>query len=1213
MSSRQYETDGMPIGKEWRNQPSGAMNRLLVRVLTVLGMISMLAAVAVHAQTSYGTIVGTVTDTTGAAVPGANVVLKNTGTGASQNSVSNATGGYTFVNLTPGTYSVTGSHSGFKTAISASIDVQIGGTSRADIALPVGDQTETVTVTAAPPDLHTDSATLDGVVEGRQVQEAPLNGRNIDNLLDFVPGVVAGGGTSGNTMANGGSGNTNAGAQTQAIAYGNYQIGGGFSGQSLFFIDGVGSNIPENNVNSLVPTQDIIQEFRVSTSNVSAEFGGYGGGVIQMSTKSGTNSFHATAYEYLRNTSLDADNWFDKYNGLAKQVLHQHQYGANGGGPILKNKAFFFFSWEHESLTSTTPTSAVIPSSAELNGDFSGTPSSVGNSIYNPFTGKTGTSIASNIDAAALAIVKAEMPRDSSGNMIYGTSAGVTNFHAAAPVLGYQTQYNARVDANVGPSDNLFARYTFWNPHNGISDPMKNLTGAGTTGNTTQEGVLGDNHTFNSTTVGEIRLSYLENYNFQNQLSRGYNMSSINSNYGTIQSQSGYGQLPVLSIQNYSGLGAESSCLYWNNDVWAISGSLTKIKGRHTIKAGGNWRQVLWTSYGNSGDVSLTSIPTPVSGVAIGNALAAFLLGIPSSTSTSLQGTQHAFMHPYGFYVTDTYQVTPKLTVTAGLRWDQPGAYSEENDLNTILQPNAAISIGSLSSFKDPAGNTRALTGQMALVNSSAYSSRREEDMHWNLFNPRLGFAYRLDDKTVVRSGYGISYFPADITQDGPQLSPIERSSTTNGQSYTAPTSGLPTLSNFAISIDNPMPNGVTQPYGRNQAKLTSSSLGNGLWARLSHQPYGYGQQWNLALERSLDSKSTATVAYAGAKGTHLVIASAYTSSAFQLNQIPDTYLNSMTLAQLTAQVANPFAGLLPNSTVMNGSTVAAGQLLRPYPQYPYGVMEQVPRIGSSTYHALQASYIRHFEHGGLLQAAYTWSKLLSDTDNTSSFLDGEGNTALPQDNYNLRAEKSLSMQSLGQNLVVNYGIDLPIGKSGLYLNNISRAADEIVGGWRVNGITTIHSGLPIALIAPANGYSVFGTGTSSWSTNYGGGTIRPNYTSGCSKAGAGSPHSKARVNAWFNTGCFTEPTGPFGNEPRVDPSIKSQGAINFDLSLNKSFTLVREAKLKFAAETFNLFNHAQFAAPGTSNQQVGSGSFGEITSTTNIPRTIQLSLRLSY
>jgi hypothetical protein len=181
------------------------------------------------------------------------------------------------------------------------------------------------------------------VIEGRQVQEAPLNGRNVNNLLDFVPGVVPGGGTSGSTVANGGTGQVS--PNTQAISYGNYQIGGAFSGQSLFFIDGVGSNISENNVNTLVPTQDVVQEFRVSTNNVSAEFGGYGGGVVQISTKSGTNNFHGTAYEYFRNDVLDANDWFSNNAGLGKVPLHQNQYGANLGGPILKNKLFFFFSW----------------------------------------------------------------------------------------------------------------------------------------------------------------------------------------------------------------------------------------------------------------------------------------------------------------------------------------------------------------------------------------------------------------------------------------------------------------------------------------------------------------------------------------------------------------------------------------------------------------------------------------------------------------------------------------------------------------------------------------------------------------------------------------------------------------------------------------------------------------------------------------------------
>jgi hypothetical protein len=348
-------------------------------------------------------------------------------------------------------------------------------------------------------------------------------------------------------MANGGSGNFQAGSNTQAIAYGNYQIGGAFSGQSLFFIDGAGSNVPENNVNALVPTQDAVQEFRVSTSLVSAEFGGYGGGVIEISTKSGTNTFHGSAYEYVRNTDLEANDWFSKHDGLNKSPLHQNQYGANLGGPGLRNKLFFFFSWEHEALTTATPEEEVMPTTAELAGNFAGE-----QTLYNTNYGTLNTpngqpfannSIANFIDPTALKILQLETPDESRIKQ----TPGVPNFFANAPITGDQTQYNARVDANLG-KDNIFARYTFWNPHNAASDPEGNKTGGGPTGNYSQEGVFGENHVFNPTTIAELRLSYLENYNFQNLLSAGYDLGSLNSAYTTIQSEGpgGVGVYPNL-------------------------------------------------------------------------------------------------------------------------------------------------------------------------------------------------------------------------------------------------------------------------------------------------------------------------------------------------------------------------------------------------------------------------------------------------------------------------------------------------------------------------------------------------------------------------------------------------------------------------------------------------------------------------------------------
>jgi hypothetical protein len=1159
------------------------------------------------AQTNYGSVVGTVTDSTGASIAGAQVVLKNNGTNAIQTGIAGSAGGFTFLNLIPGSYTVTVTNSGFKVASSNQVDVTIGGTTRVDESLQTGEVSETVNVNAASEALQTDNSTLGGVVEGRQVEESPLNGRNVNNLLDFIPGVTPGGGTQGSTVANGGSGNFQAGGQTQAIAYGNYQIGGGFSGQSLFYYDGMGQNVPENNVNALVPTQDAVQEFRVSTNNISPEFGGFGGGVIQISGKTGTNKFHGNAYEYFRNTALNANDWFSNHAGLGKSPLHQNQFGANLGGPLLKDKAFFFFSFERETLTSTSPTSTRMPTTAELSGDFSADFAPGVQGIYNPVTRApyVGNIIpVGQLNATAVKILQLETPNELRINQnTNSANPFANNVSASAPIEGFQNQYNARVDYSLGKADQLFARYTYWNPHNGPSDPFGTSTGAGTTGNLTQEGVVGDTHLFNASTIADLRVSYLENYNFQNILSSGFNLSSINPNYGSIASQNvhGVGTLPGLSITGY-GLGAQLSQLYWENTVYGINGSLSKVIGKHTLKLGGNWRQVLWTSYSNGSGPSLSALQvysaSSPSDSMTGNALASFLLNAPSSAGASNITTQHAFLHNYGFFINDTFQATKKLTLTLGLRWEQPGAYSEENDLNTVLQPNAAASVGGITTITNPVtGTSVPLTTTLALVNSPAYTSRREEALHYKLFSPRLGFAYRIDDKTVARGGYGISYLPSEITQDGPQLSPVGRAVTNVNN-----TPGQP----LQATVDNPLPNGVNQPLGHTQAAL-DAQLGFGLWARVPDQKYGSAQQYNLAVERALDRQSTISVAYAGAKGTHLVGASAYTSSGLNLNQLPNQY-HSLGSGLLT-QVKNPFFGQFPATSPLGGATVAQGYLLLPHPQYPLGVLQQAPRFGISNYNALQIAAAHHFSHQGIVQLAYTWSKLLSSVDNTSAFQDGQGGTAVVQDNYNLRAEYSLSEQDLSNNLVINYGIDLPYGRGQTYGAHLNKFANAALGGWRVNGITIIKSGLPLALVAQSNGLSTFGGGTAPF--GLGPGIIRPNYTAGCNKNAAGSPHSNARVNAYFNTSCFTQPGNfSFGSEGRVDSGLKSQGGINFDFSANKTFNITELVKLKFTSEIFDIFNHAQFAEP---NLSVGGGGFGQVTHQVNLPRTVQLALRASF
>jgi hypothetical protein len=1196
-----------------------------ISIALLLGAIIWMVGSKAQAQTNYGTVVGTVTDTTGADVPGAKVALKNVETNATLTTTTGNGGTYSFLNLTPGSYTVSISQKGFKAYTQKQVDVTIGGTARADAALSVGDTSETVTVDAATAPLQTDSASLGGVVEGVQVQESPLNGRNVNNLLDFIPGVVPGGGTSGNTVANGGSGSFQVGTQTQAIAYGNYQIGGGFSGQSLFFIDGVLSNIPENNVNSLVPTQDSVQEFRVSTNNVTAEFGGFAGGVVQIATKQGTNKFHGTAYEYFRNTALDANDWFDNHYGNPRQPLHQNQFGFNIGGPVLKNKLFFFFSFEREPVTSGGLDTFTVPTAAQRNGDFSAFTAAAsqdrdasgnlidptGQILYNPATGApykgcSGTQInvicPTSLDATALKLLNLEYPLPNTTGRNNGT---VNNFIGSAPITGAQNEFNARVDYNLGTTDQFFARYTFWNPHNGNSDPEGTKTGAGPTGNTTTEAVVGDNHIFNPTTIADLRLSWLENYNFQVPLSNGFDQSTINSNYGALQAMqvNGHqGLLPGLGFQNYSG-GAELSQLYWLNTAYSINGSLTKVKGRHTIKVGGQARQILWTGFGNNQGLGLndsnafTSCPVSsncsaaLNGYA-GNAIASFLLGTPSSTGISEVATTRAFLHSYGFYGVDTWQVNNKLTLNLGIRWEQPGSYSEVNNLDTVLLPGLATT---LPNFTNPiTGTTSPTVGGLALVASPQYGSRREESLHWKLFSPREGFDYRLDANTVVRGGYGIAFLPAEITADGPGGSPINSAGTSLSNNPGSTYAGAPTVA-------NPLPNGINQPSGRNPVALTQL-LGQGIGSRVPNQPYGYVQQFNFGAEHAFDKRTTISVAYAGAKGTHLILSQGYTGTGLNIDQLPDQYdsLGGTPTSNtgLFKLVNNPYAGQFSSGGVLNQAQIFQGYLLKPYPQYT-GVNMVTPRLGASTYNALQVQFTRRFPHNGIAQVAYTYAKLISNTDNTSSFQDGQGGQGVVQDNTNIHLDKSVSLQDLTHNLVINYGIDLPFGHGQRFLSGSNALVNGVVGGWRLTGITTLHSGLPVPFAAGGTNYLGY----------FGAGPIRPNVVAGCNKNVGGSQQSK--INGWFNTKCFTQPgTTSFGNESRVDSQVRSSGAANWDLSANKIFPVAYGVTGKFSVEAFNLFNRTQFGAPDST---LGDGGFGYVTSQSNKARVLQIALRLNY
>jgi outer membrane receptor protein involved in Fe transport len=1197
--------------------------RVVLAMLAFAGMASYWAPV--DAQVTFGSILGTVSDPSGATVAGATVKLTNSGTNETRTLQTGSGGTFAFPNLSAGQYRVEIEAAGFKRFTEDGVQVQVGVATRVDASLQIGSVAQSVVVTTEAPPLQTDSASLGTTIGQEEVESIPLSGRNVNNMLTLVPGVVAQGDTYGNAVSN-----QAAGARTNSIGFGNYAIGGGFGNQSQFYVDGVPSNGPANNLNSYIPSQDVVQEFRVVTNNVPAEYGNYAGGVVNITTKSGTNSFHGTAYEYLRNKVLDANDFFSNLNGLPRAPLVQNQFGATIGGPIRKDKTFFFFGWEREVIRSTADAISTVPTPDELAGNFtapglppiydqsqSGDPQFQCNGVLNVIC-------PDRLDQTAINLLKVSYPSPKGPN-----AAGiVNNFISTYGIGGINNQYNARVDHHFSDRDSLFGRYTHWSAESDPYDAWGTHTqGQGQTGVTTQEATLGYTHTFSPSTLLDVRLAYLRA--FQNELPDSLNvdLSQFGPGWASIPSQLvAPANWPSLNFTDASGVASLSgsngvgSELYWHQGQYTLSGTLTKISGRHQVKFGGQVRRVTWISNPDNNNVSVNAnqYATASSTATGGSSLASFLLGVPVSTAMTpfLGGGSRAYFTAYGFFVEDTFQVTKKLTVTAGLRWDQPSAYSEANNNDTVFLPNQASPLGSF--FNSVTGQQQQLTGNVALLKTPAWPSGREDDLHWKLFSPRLGLAYRLTDKTVLRAAYGISYPPPTLGQDGPNLSPINGAPTSVNNTFEVQT-GSP--DSIQATVDNPFPFGINQPIRRNAPP--SFFYGQPIFAmRVPGSRLPYVQQWNAAVERQIGKDASLTVAYAASKGSHLLLQGWATVPEINLNQLPEKYF-SMGPAALLAQVPNPFStsctvgcSAVPITTPgspLSQPTVAAGQLLLPYPQYGR-VLALDPYEGKSDYQSLQTSFMKNFGNKGILTVAYTWSKLMSNTDSVTAFLDEGGIFGGSiQNNDNLDSEYSLSSYDIPQNLAIGYGVDLPFGRGKQFLGDAQGVLGGIVSGWRVNGITTIRSGVPIALSQyfAGSALSQLGGGTGYFGAQ--GLWMRPNVVPGCDKSAPGSREYRA-LHGWFNTACFqTVDTGSvvaFGNAPRVDPAMRQDYQNNWDFSIAKRTPIKEGLDLQFTAEFFNLFNRTRFGDPGIFTN---GANFGIVTADAGSPRAIQFGLRLSF
>ncbi|RZU42444.1 TonB-dependent receptor [Edaphobacter modestus] len=1187
------------------------------------------------AQSTTGSVVGSISDSTGSVIPNATITLTNNATGEKRTVITTDSGDYQLLSILPGRYTLTVEAQGFRRYSHDPVEVQVDLATRENVEMTVGSATEQITVTSQAPIIQTENAALGQVVSGKAVTDIPLNGRNVLALVGLVPGVVPQGSSSGNLTGQ------------NVFAAGNYQIGGGSANQSATLYDGAPVNISYGNITALVPSQDTVQEFRVQTNNNTAEFGNYTGGVINIASKSGSNAIHGTVYEFVRNTIFNTTPYFAKHNPnqvLGKNPYHQNQFGANVGFPIIKDRLFGFFDYQGYRQSQQRLYNYTVPTLKMRQGDFSelctlnpatnlctGNPASTATAgqIYDPcggsvaggqgcpgYTGQRTPYAGNVIPAARWSAVARNLL-----NFPYWaapTGPGVTNnFVRYAGSGGKNDQYNGRVDFTLSDKQRIFGRYTQWNSKNQGSMPYNNglISGDPISPEAfkTYQTVIGDTYLFNPTLIGDLRLSFTRWNYVRTPGTLGYDETQLGfpSYMGTISDLNRVPNsttVPGIALSNPTVNGIGTGYIFSINNNYVIAPNVTKTFKGHTIKAGADLRRLEMSYFQNNSpggsfqfNPFMSSFGNNAAG---GHPFASFLMGYmvdQASTASVVQiaPPTYSTMYYQGYFVQDNWMVNSKLTLNIGLRYEIPGVWRERNQLMATFNPTEVNPVlGNVSI------NGRAITGAYDLVNSPQHPDKGLRGENFSNFSPRLGLAFRPDDKTVIRAGWGKFVIPAYLQfPESPVQSPL--SYITNN-----PVSTLDSGLTPNATLDNPLPSGITPAPGRDP-KYQQLLLGGSANALQASEDNGATYQWNFAIQRQLPLGIALEAAYSGLHGSHLPLSRSINQVSQQyLNQAltdsncvgPTANLNSNCF--LTRRVANPFNRSLFSQGNQQYATVQATQLYRPYPQY--GAISNTGNyVGVSNYSSLQMKVEKRFSSGGVLLGSYTFSKLMANVESLTSWLEATGAPGY-QNMNDLSQEYSLSGYDSRQRLTVSYVYFLPFGKNQHWGSGVSGFLGGLISGYGVNGVTTFQKGFPLGFSMAQNTVSTYALA----------GTTRPNIVQGCAKATSGSIQSRlgdssSNFKRMYDPACFQAPGNfRFGNESRTDNQLRAPGIANYDLALFKDTHLTERLVLQLRVESFNLFNRVQFGAPNTS---IGSAQMGQITTQVNDPRLLQLAGRINF
>jgi hypothetical protein len=1222
------------------------------RFVAILLFVLVTAGTAL-AQSDRGTIAGTVLDGSGGVIADAKLTATDTETGATYSATTGPTGGYRLFDLRVAVYNVTVSAAGFKTVEKTGVVVQVNSTSGLDFSLQPGDVNETLTVVADAPSLQTESSDIGTVVTQRQIQDLPLSLsasgqsflRSVESFVFLTPGT-AGPGTNSDSPSSGVFESKLSGGQ-------NFSTEVILDGASIVHAE-LGSTFDEN-----APSVEALNEFKVTTSTIPAEFGRTSGGVESFTTKSGANAFHGTAFDILRNDKLDANSWHNNLKGAPKPRDHQNDFGGSLGGPVWipklyngHDKTFFFFSYEQYRNNVGTSNIATLPTDAERTGDFSallGAPTGATNpcdntpvlkgQIFNPSTPSCPTGFV----GGRIAFPNNQVPLSST---VAQNVLGFLNVHPnLAPTAGNlnglinnflfnsnkpirTTTMSFRIDQNWGARSKFFFSYSdrdleALNGTPALPPPLDQNFFRSRVSHYLR---FGWDHTISSNLLNHLNLGF----NRLNDPSIGVSVTGqdwektlgITGASGPGFPQFSFGGSPVVG--GYQGFGGGSFDNAIPNSL-IVADSVSWIKGRHSLRVGFEWRHSQFSRISNantSPNYSFQNLQTAVAphDTQTGDPFASFLLGLPNEESLQISSHNPRWVsNYYAGYVQDDFKFRKDLTFNIGLRYDVDTPRHEATGAQSVLDltaPNNGTTTGS-----NPVPISPAVPG--ALIYGP---NARGAKTYYKDFAPRLGFAYAPERlfghfrNTVIRGGYGIYYSALSYSDFGDSLT----SGTTVNPDFKSQ-DGF--TSAPAQSLDAGFP-GFTPPSNANDPGLLNGGFPN--FVAPGYGRPGMIQNWSFEIQHQLATDLILSVGYVGTHATRL------RSNLVQVNSIdPKFYSLGTKLDQQT--VGSPegqatLAGLgvtIPSWFIpLYGPDKGIGQLLRPFPQYQdisSGVLENV---GQSTFNALEAKLERRFRNGLNLLAAYTFSKTLTDADSSFPFFSAfASNNFGVQNPFNLKSEKALSYQDTPHAVVISYLYELPAGPGKKYLNH--GVASKVLGGWQVGGVHRYQSGSPVIFNSFATSPPFSGgnfkfsrvPGVSIYSPNKS--SFDPSLPTGCSENVDGT-FTSMTSNNYFNCAAFFDQNAPslvaqrgylFGDLPLTLGNVRSDHYFSEDLAIVKRTMIAEGHSLILKVDIPNAFNRHIF---GTLDGSVGfnNSAFGVPKGdrgTINAIRQIQITLRYQF